>query len=372
MAAMKKPVSPPRPKGVPAAAQWIEAEQEWELAPKDARGKKHGKVTWWRRDATIVCECEYAHGVAHGAFTRYHDDGKPSRTGTFVKGKMHGIDTAYRSATPTTELAFPARSFGGRVWRYELDRDMDRVLASRWFDKRGRPVTATGEAMPARPASVPTRATFEPISGEWLDGETDELLARHGVWRTWHKEGALTSEVLYEHGVEKRRVEPKNVEASRSRAPAARRSELFGTDCAGDWLDDLDDEPTLKSVERAIMKAAKVGPRTYLEVDDCEAAVAAAGCIAQLSDKKGANGPLGKDTLSALSAQLAKMPQARRAALTKDAAAAVKLVLEDTKRSELCQRHEEDGARSPWRSQMRRLLARLGPPPASRPARRPA
>ncbi|MFO0669868.1 MAG: DUF4259 domain-containing protein [Polyangiaceae bacterium] len=355
---MPKPTPPQRPRSVPKDAVWVEKDQEWELAPRDSRKKMHGKVRWWRRDGSLVCECEYAHGVAHGAFTRYHDDGTPSRSGTFVRGKMHGVDTAYRSAKPTTEQAFP-NTFGARVWRYEIDRDMDRVLASRWFDKRGRPVTATGEPMPPRPASVPARATFEPVFGVWIDGETDALLARHGTWRTWNKRGSLTSEVQYAHGVEERRVMPDDDDDVRERepAPAARRSALFGTDCAGDWLDDLDDRPSWKTVERALARAANPKPRAYLDVDDCEAAVAAAGCVAQIRDKK--PGPLGKTTLAVLAKAFAAKSVAERKEIVRAASRAVSFSLEDDKRSELCQLHEDDGPRSPWRTAMKRLRARL-------------
>jgi antitoxin component YwqK of YwqJK toxin-antitoxin module len=189
-----------RPPSLPAEAVWDEGDGEWVVAPFDADGKRHGLVTFWRPDGSLVNHCNFAHGVPHGWFKRYHETGEVSRAGEFVDGKIHGVDACYRASGPTTELAFPASRMPATVWRYEMDMVNGRMVSARWYDKDGQQVTETGEPYPARPAGVPSTAVYLSKSATWFDGATDDAGKRHGLWRTWSRDGALVAETEIEHG----------------------------------------------------------------------------------------------------------------------------------------------------------------------------
>jgi hypothetical protein len=129
---------------IPAGAVWDEAQSEWALGDRDADGRKHGLTAYYRADGSLANHCEYAHGVPHGWFKRYHESGEASREGTFVDGEIHGADSSYRSDTPTTELAFPVDQTGADVWRCELSWWHGRVTGVRWYDRAGGRVTRWG------------------------------------------------------------------------------------------------------------------------------------------------------------------------------------------------------------------------------------
>src|SRR5579859_5501095 len=69
-------VMPERPAGVPADAEWDCADEEWVQVPHpDEQGRKHGLVTFWRRDGSLMARQVYRNGVAHGSYSRYHESG---------------------------------------------------------------------------------------------------------------------------------------------------------------------------------------------------------------------------------------------------------------------------------------------------------
>lgn len=191
-----------RPLGVPEIATWDPSDNEWVHAPLDGNGNKYGLVTYWRPDGTLVNHCEFEHGKPHGYFKRYHESGEVSRSGTFVRGVMHGIDACFRTTTKTTERAFPTDRMPANVWRYEVDMDMGKVTGARWFDQFGNQVTETGEPIPDRPPQLPPKAVYLSKSATWLFGETDDKARRHGIWRTWDRAGAPVGEVEFDHGNE--------------------------------------------------------------------------------------------------------------------------------------------------------------------------
>ncbi|MDX9719219.1 MAG: hypothetical protein RBU37_00625 [Myxococcota bacterium] len=170
------------------------------LAPLDDEGNKHGVVTYWRPDGSLVNRCQFEHGVPHGWYERYHQSGEVSRKGHFVQGKLHGTDTFIRSQSPSTE-SFP-RGLSELVWRAELEMQHGAVIEGRCFDQEGRQVSETGEPLPERPERVPANAVFSAKTQRWLCGSTDDTLQRHGTWRFFERDGALCQLSIYEHGEE--------------------------------------------------------------------------------------------------------------------------------------------------------------------------
>ena len=193
---------PERPPGVPEAARWDKGDREWVLADTDAKGREHGLVTYWRPDGTLVNHCHYKHGTPHGLAVRYHESGEVSRRCVFVMGVITGTDACYRSAAPTTELAFPADRMPDTVWRYEVEWVDGRVVTARFYDRMGKQVTETGEALPDRPDSVPADAVYLSRTATWLHGHTDNAGKHHGLWRSWSREGVPTGEKEMDHGEE--------------------------------------------------------------------------------------------------------------------------------------------------------------------------
>ncbi|MEZ6189180.1 MAG: hypothetical protein R3F62_29790, partial [Planctomycetota bacterium] len=189
---------PERPESVPAAAEWSASDNEWVLAETDAEGRKHGLVTYWRPDGTLVNHCDFVHDVPHGSFKRYHESGEVSRQGSIVQGRIDGLDVAIRSDQPTTENFPPG--LAAAVWRVENTWRGGRVVSGRLFDREGNPVSETGERLPDRPASVPEGAVYSSKGARWLFGESDEAGRKHGEWRYYHRDGWLEQLVRHEHG----------------------------------------------------------------------------------------------------------------------------------------------------------------------------
>lgn len=193
---------PERPAEVPAQAVWDGGDREWVLAEHDEDGREHGLATFWRPDGTLVNHCNFVHGVPHGWFKRYHESGEVSREGTFVDGELHGTDARHRSATPTTELAFPAGRLPDPIWRYEVDWVHGQATTARWYDRDGNQVTKEGERYPERPTTVPDTAIYASEGAAWLDGHTDDQGQEHGLWRSWSRDGTPTGEREMDHGDE--------------------------------------------------------------------------------------------------------------------------------------------------------------------------
>ena len=193
-----------RPASVPAGAVWSEGDDEWVLAPRDAEGREHGLVRYWRPDGTLCCETEHDGGVPHGSFTRHHENGERARVGRFVHGRLDGTNVFHRSTGATTET-FPA-GLGDDVWRGELDYAMGEIVAARAYFRDGTRCTAAGDAYPERPASVPDGAEYLEGEARWAEGAVEdrtsrgEGIARTGTWRWWNAGGHLEEEVEYEGG----------------------------------------------------------------------------------------------------------------------------------------------------------------------------
>jgi predicted DNA-binding WGR domain protein len=151
-----------RPRGVPAEAWWSESSGEWELGPKDADGKLHGEVSWWRPDGTLCCRTDLVHGVPHGKFRRFHENGELSREGTFEHGKIVGLEAWQRSHKPTTEY-FGDYWATKKVWRMELDHT---TYEKRFFTKDGVRCDAKGKLLEVREA-VAADAPEVTIPAHW-------------------------------------------------------------------------------------------------------------------------------------------------------------------------------------------------------------
>lgn len=196
----------PRPAGVPADAYWDASDNEWVLPERNANGEFHGLVKWWRPDGTLCCATDHVDGKPHGAFTRYHENGEPSRTGRFVRGTLQGTNVFTRSTGPTTEN-FPA-GLGKHIWRCEMDFVDGRMTEGRLYDREGRRVMEDGTPFPTeRPAGVPADAHFRKPDGSsdylWVSGQTTQVgdaWHRIGTWRYWSDTGVLVREEPYERG----------------------------------------------------------------------------------------------------------------------------------------------------------------------------
>lgn len=195
----------PRPAGVPEGAYWDAGDNEWVLSEKNAAGQFHGLVKWWRPDGTLCCATDHVDGKPHGTFTRFHENGEPSRVGAFVRGSLQGTNVFTRSTARTTEN-FPA-GLGKHIWRCEMDFEAGSMTEGRLFDREGRRVMEDGTPFPTeRPKGVPATAHFRKNDeGEyvWVDVQTKQVgddWQRIGVWRTWSPEGVLVREDPYEDG----------------------------------------------------------------------------------------------------------------------------------------------------------------------------
>jgi hypothetical protein len=195
-----------RPAGVPEGAYWDDGDNEWCLPERNAAGEFHGLVKWYRPDGTLCCATEHDGGKPHGSFTRYHENGEPSRTGTFVRGTLQGVNVFTRSTAETTEN-FPA-GLGAHIWRCEMDFVDGRTTEGRLFDREGRRVMEDGKPFPTeRPAGVPANAHFRKPQGQstylWVAGETTQVgdeWQKVGTWKFWSERGVLVREEPYEGG----------------------------------------------------------------------------------------------------------------------------------------------------------------------------
>jgi hypothetical protein len=340
-----------RPRGVPAQAV-RQDNGDWLLEPVDAQRKSHGLAVWWRSEGVRYAEVTYAHGIEHGPHARYHDSGDMSRKGTFVDGKMHGVDVLYRSSQATQENLF-APEWSNSVWRVERHMQCGVEIQRQYFDHNSRPVTSLGVAVPGRPRRVPKHASFE--SGKWYAGQRDGNGFALGRWQYW----TPTGDSLPDHQFAADDAASSSDSDDAVAVPQGRRTLLFGEDGASDWLDDLEVAPRIAMVERAIHRPLRVATqkRGHLDVDDCHAAVAAAGALAQIVDGK--RGPLTAKTRAELAAEFARKPIDARRKFLASAHAAVLMVLNNTQRSELRQLYDEDGDSKYWITCMKAMLRRL-------------
>ena len=135
-----------RPEGVPEDAIWKQDDREWEQAPTDDDGEKHGLVRWWRADGSLVCETPYVHGKAEGEGRRYHESGELSQTFHFVGDKLHGERTWYPTDTETSETA--TQGFGANVARIvSVYEDGNPVGTPKCYDADGTEVDRYGRPL---------------------------------------------------------------------------------------------------------------------------------------------------------------------------------------------------------------------------------
>ncbi|MBK7864145.1 MAG: thiol reductase thioredoxin [Archangiaceae bacterium] len=184
---------------MPKNAVWIEADQEWEAGGlKNA--KKHGPYKYWRADGTLCNECMFAEGLVDGPFKRYHENGETSQEGMFLKGKLHGTRVWFATAGQTSEKMHEG-GVSEKVWRSEMDYELDRVIAVRHYDQAGDRVLPDGTKYPDRPRDVPRDGTeFRPDLEQWVEPHLDEAGERHGTWRAWTRSGEPACEAEYQHG----------------------------------------------------------------------------------------------------------------------------------------------------------------------------
>lgn len=187
-----------RPRSVPPEAWWSEEDQEWVLGPRDAQGRLHGRVRYWRPDGTLCCICDLVAGRPHGTSVRFHESGEESQTSTFVDGALHGTRTWYATDQPTTENMY-ANGMSQKVRRFEMDYEHGEYVAMRFFDGDGHPLCADGSPLPPRPASVDPNAVFH--EGRWISGRWDERGHRVGLLRHHTREGVLMEETEFRDDV---------------------------------------------------------------------------------------------------------------------------------------------------------------------------
>jgi antitoxin component YwqK of YwqJK toxin-antitoxin module len=183
--------TPQRPAQVPPGAWWSEQDQEWILGPRNAQGRLHGEIRYWRPDGTLCCNYEHVAGQPHGRATRYHESGETFQTCTYVQSRLHGTRTFFATGTPTTEKMH-VRGLSPRVRRAELDFEHGELVEMRYFDEQGTALCRDGTRLPRRPASVDARATF--LGGVWVSGHWTENGKRNGLLRYFSRNGTLTEE----------------------------------------------------------------------------------------------------------------------------------------------------------------------------------
>ena len=198
-----------RPHTVPQSARWHEADQEWELGYVDENGAKQGPFTYWRADGTLVNQCHFINGTAHGVFLRYHENGQISQRGAFDNGTIIGDRIYFRSVDKTTEN-FPR--VDERVHKVVFSYTSGQISKQTFFGETGAELLPNGDEMPVRPSGIPEASHYSPSLKLWEHGElyreTDTSKPmKQGLWRYWNTAGKLVQETGFErdkkHGSEK-------------------------------------------------------------------------------------------------------------------------------------------------------------------------
>lgn len=187
-----------RPKNIPKDARYDRDTALWATGPRDARGRWHGEVCFWRADGTLQQRCEHAHGTPHGAFTRYHESGAVSRTGYLARNKFDGLDTLFRANSPSSDDVLEG-VFDRRIARLETEYRQGVSITQRYFHATGKQLTHTGEPVPPRPRAVPANAVF--AEERWCAGEIVRGFPE-GTWRYWDRRGKPVFEIVFAKGVE--------------------------------------------------------------------------------------------------------------------------------------------------------------------------
>lgn len=113
-------------------------------------------------------------------------------------------------------------------------------------------------------------------------------------------------------------------------------------DDAADWLTDLEEAPSLDSVQEAVFEITEVGYVGYLEIPECCIALAAASVLAEIFGMPGKDLFLQDSTTINLKEELGSLNDMEKKKLVSHAMAAVRVVLNDGENSELRQVMEED------------------------------
>jgi hypothetical protein len=182
--------------GVPADAWWSADDKEWVAGPRDAAGRLHGLVRYWRMDGTLVSECEHTAGVPSGVARRFHENGEIAQTAKYVAGVLHGTRTLHATDGRSSERFHTGR-ISRKVLRAEIDYEQGTAISYRYFDREGRPVASDGAPLPERPPGVPATAHRD-ANGDWIDGRWTETGKLIGDIRRWSAAGVL--EVEEHHG----------------------------------------------------------------------------------------------------------------------------------------------------------------------------
>ena len=188
-----------RPTTVPADAQWIDAENEWEQGKLSKSGKKHGTYRYWRADGTLCNECIFREGTPHGTFKRFHENGEVSQAGQFAEGKIHGTRTWFACEATTTERMHEG-GISKEVWRTEMDYSAGRVTAVRHFNKKSERINPDGTPYPVPPKGLPAQIEWRPDLDRWVEPSVDDDGNRHGTWRFWTRAGVLVKQTTFVHG----------------------------------------------------------------------------------------------------------------------------------------------------------------------------
>ena len=177
-----------RPEGVPAEADWIADDGQWELAMRDPEGRRQGAIQRWRADGTKHSVYDFKDDRAHGPFRRWHDSGEPAREGVAVSGQIDGWDRSYRASGETSEVPFH-RDTGPAVQRADHLYRAGEVVRTRYFLSDGTECESSGQPFPARPseAAPDEDLVWSPGRGTWYS----ELSDGTGVQRHWSREGNL-------------------------------------------------------------------------------------------------------------------------------------------------------------------------------------
>jgi antitoxin component YwqK of YwqJK toxin-antitoxin module len=173
---------------VPLSAEWSESDQEWVVGERDAAGEFVGDVTYYRPDGSLVCICPHVAGRPHGQSRRFHESGEVSQVAQYVDGVLHGPRILYATDAPTTEQMHGAR-LSTVVVRAEFDYVNGNLRTASYIDREGHRVTASGQPLPDRPASVPDTALFTDKSQAWVDGEYDSDGDPVGTSLVWSRDG---------------------------------------------------------------------------------------------------------------------------------------------------------------------------------------
>ena len=134
-------------------------------------------------------------------------------------------------------------------------------------------------------------------------------------------------------------------------------------DDAADWLEGLREGPDVRQVESTIARVRK--RKSYLDVDLCAEAVAAAQVLAEACGVPGTKPIASRAVMLAVRRGLQALTKTQVKTLCKDAAAAIATVRDDALRSELHQLWSEDKRRTRWRASLDALGKRLPGAPAA-------